>query len=424
MTTSNSPLDVIIIGAGISGLSTAIALRRIGHNVKIYERSNLKNELGAAIHISPNASRILLSWDFDVKRARFVKAMKTYIASGNTLQKFYEGSYDHVEPTYGAAWYLSHRVDLHEELKRLATTSEGPGKPAVIIPNSKVDDYDVEAGTITLSNSEVHKADLIVAADGVHSQATKHILGSLQYPEHTGQSAFRFLIPTADIIADPETADFVKDDDGRFKVFTGVRGNRIVWYPCRNNEEQNFAAIFHEDTSETKEDWDASVSGEKLLEEYQDFHPAILAVFRKAKSVKKWPLLFREPLPAWYKSKLVLVGDAAHPMLPHQGQAGAQAIEDSVALGVVLNGVTKTELQNDPNALAKRLELYQTIRRRRAAAMQIFSNFGQDQGDKCAEAVKPYHDGPIPMNPAEFIVYNFSYNVKDHSEQALKDAKL
>jgi salicylate hydroxylase len=92
---------------------------------------------------------------------------------------------------------------------------------------------DPEAGTVTLENSKVDSADLIVAAEGVHSRATKVILGALQQPTPTDQSAFRFLIPTSEIAADPETADFVKDDEGRFKVFTGARGNRIVWYPCR-----------------------------------------------------------------------------------------------------------------------------------------------------------------------------------------------
>jgi salicylate hydroxylase len=92
---------------------------------------------------------------------------------------------------------------------------------------------DAETGTVTLSNSKVDTADLIVAAEGVHSRATKVVLGSLQHPTPTDQSAFRFLIPTAKIAADPETASFVHDDDGCFKVFVGARGNRIVWYPCR-----------------------------------------------------------------------------------------------------------------------------------------------------------------------------------------------
>jgi salicylate hydroxylase len=83
-------------------------------------------------------------------------------------------------------------------------------------------------------------------------------------------------------------------------------------------------------------------------------------------------------------------------MAKDQGQAGAQAIEDSVALGIMLEGLTKSDVKRDPGVLVQRLELYQSVRRRRASAMQIFSNYGQDQGEKCAEAVRPYHDGPVP----------------------------
>jgi hypothetical protein len=67
-----------------------------------------------------------------------------------------------------------------------------------------------------------------------------------------------------------------------------------------------------------------------------------------------------------------------------------------VALGIMLQGLAKSEVQRNPGVLAQRLNLYQSVRRRRASAMQIFSNFGQDQGEKCAEAVRPYHDGPVP----------------------------
>jgi salicylate hydroxylase len=169
-------------------------------------------------------------------------------------------------------------------------------------------------------------------------------------------------------------------------------------------------------------DWNTPVELRELLDEYNGFNPSILAVLRKAKNIKKWPLLYREPNPTWYRYKLVLIGDAAHPMLPHQGQAGAQAIEDAVALGVLLDGVTKSGILHDPLALSKRLELFQRVRSRRAAAMQIFSNVGQDQGERIAEKVKPYVDGKIPRNPAEFIVYNFGYDVREHSIAALKEA--
>lgn len=92
---------------------------------------------------------------------------------------------------------------------------------------------DAEMGSITLADSTVHKADLIVAADGVHSLATEAVLGYQNAAHGTGQSMFRFLIPSSEIVADPETAHFLDAGDGCFKIFLGNAGNRIVWYSCR-----------------------------------------------------------------------------------------------------------------------------------------------------------------------------------------------
>lgn len=108
---------------------------------QVYERSDLKNEVGAAIHVCPNAARILLEWGFDVEARQLVKARKTYIADGHSLAHFYENTYDSIEQDYGAAWYYAHRVDLHEELKTLATTTHGQGVPAIIYPHSEVVQY-------------------------------------------------------------------------------------------------------------------------------------------------------------------------------------------------------------------------------------------------------------------------------------------
>jgi salicylate hydroxylase len=126
------PLNVVIVGAGIAGLSAAIACRRAGHTVKVYERSRLNHEVGAAIHIPPNASRALLAWGLDPGRAQFVVTKKSFRAHGDTLVKFHESDERYIEPTYGAPWFLAHRVDLHEELKQLATGRDGAGHPAEI----------------------------------------------------------------------------------------------------------------------------------------------------------------------------------------------------------------------------------------------------------------------------------------------------
>ncbi len=84
-----------------------------------------------------------------------------------------------------------------------------------------------------MENSTSGTADLIIAGDGVHSTATGVVLGSENPALPTNQSAFRFLIPTSSIAGDPETAHFLDGDDGRFKVFVGDEGKRLVWYPCR-----------------------------------------------------------------------------------------------------------------------------------------------------------------------------------------------
>lgn len=120
-----APLKILIAGGGIAGLSAAVGLRRAGHEVHVYERSALNNEIGAAIHVCPNAARALLAWGLDPVKAKFVLVKCSFRAKGDTLEKFHVGTEDYIEERYGAPWYFAHRVDLHEELKRLATESEG-----------------------------------------------------------------------------------------------------------------------------------------------------------------------------------------------------------------------------------------------------------------------------------------------------------
>jgi salicylate hydroxylase len=138
---ASANLKVVIVGAGIAGLASAISFRRAGHHVEIYERSSLNNELGAAIHVCPNASRGLLAWGLDPVRGRFVTAKKSYRAKGPTLEKFHESDEGYIVEQFGAPWFFAHRVDLHEELKILATGMEGEGRPAVVHLSSGVVGY-------------------------------------------------------------------------------------------------------------------------------------------------------------------------------------------------------------------------------------------------------------------------------------------
>lgn len=134
-------LDIVIVGAGIAGLATAIAFRRAGHNVNVYERSSLNHEIGAAIHVAPNASRGLLTWGLDPVRARFVTAKCNIRYNAADLKVFSHSDNSNTAEKYRAPWFFAHRVDLHTELKRLATEPAGSGKPAVIHLKSEVVKY-------------------------------------------------------------------------------------------------------------------------------------------------------------------------------------------------------------------------------------------------------------------------------------------
>ncbi|KZL66792.1 salicylate hydroxylase, partial [Colletotrichum tofieldiae] len=449
-----APLKILIAGGGIAGLSAAVGLRRAGHEVHVYERSALNNEIGAAIHVCPNAARALLAWGLDPVKAKFVVVKCSFRAKGDTLEKFHVGTEDYIEERYGAPWYFAHRVDLHEELKRLATEpgdspvhspgkldgmaangvnghgepSSGPGKPVIVHLRSEVVAYDSEAASITLASGEIVTGDVVVAADGVHTIGVESILGRSNpaVPQGHYNFCFRFLIPAADVEADPVTRFWNEGDDGRIKFLVGDT-KRLVSYPCRkrnavtdlaSNEIHNFVAIFHNEDIEStkKEDWHASVGKDKLLERYSDFHPSVLAILDKATDVKQWALLYRAPIPTWTKGKLTLAGDAAHPMLPHQGQGGAQGIEDGVALGIALAGAETKDVES-------RLRIYEAIRRNRASVMQIFSNAGQEEPELIREEAAKYIPAEnVPKNPEEFFAYNFGYDIIRDSVQQLQKA--
>ncbi len=133
-------LNIIVAGGGIAGLATALSLRRAGHQVDIYERSSFNNEIGAAIHMASNASRALLAWGLDPQHARFVTAKRGLWKMGDSLETIREADFTFYEERFGAPWFLTHRVDLHAELKRLATGT-GPGFPAKPHLNTEVVAY-------------------------------------------------------------------------------------------------------------------------------------------------------------------------------------------------------------------------------------------------------------------------------------------
>src|ERR1700754_2364170 len=164
----SEPLRIIVVGAGIAGLSTAIALRQAGHRVEVLEKSAFKSETGAALTLYSNASRVLCSFGLNLFEIGAVpnRAYCRYQAgetSGleETIISKLEGS-----ETLGAPHVFLHRVDLHQALKDKAVSTEEPGHPVNLLINSAVVSYDPMEGSVTLRNGSILTADLVVAADG------------------------------------------------------------------------------------------------------------------------------------------------------------------------------------------------------------------------------------------------------------------
>ncbi|KAF7561127.1 hypothetical protein G7046_g3003 [Stylonectria norvegica] len=413
-------LHVIIVGAGIAGLSAAISLRRAGHAVDVYERSSMNNEIGAAINVPPNATRFLTAWGLDPVRWRFVKSRVMTYNDPKTMEITATVSTPESPKAIGGAdLYYAHRVDLHNALKWMATRPDGLGKPVKIHLKSDVVGYNPLKPSLTLSTGEEICGDVVIGADGVHSIASVTVMGEKRpVPPVHFNCCFRFLIPAETLEEDPATRFWNEDREGWTRLFPhNETQRRIVAYPCRDNTMHNFVVIYYDDDLKdgVKEDWQHSVDVSEVLEKFSDFNPRLLKVVSKATEVRKWPLLYRPPVSTWHKGRMALAGDAAHPMLPHQAQAGAQGLEDGLVLGIVLQGA------NTPEDIEERLKLYVDIRRKRASAIQVLSNVGQDQASLVREDLLQYMtEDEYPTSPAHNQKYTYGYDVVRAAVDAMK----
>ncbi|KAJ7855431.1 hypothetical protein B0H13DRAFT_1903125 [Mycena leptocephala] len=240
---SSNILSVSVVGAGIAGLSAAIALRRNGHHVQIFEKTESKREIGAALGVPLNALRVLdhlgilrenlkgVPWSggvvFDAESGEEVEK-RSWSASGTTQM----------------IGLLCHRSDLYEELKRLAT-GDGEGAPATMRLGAKVMACDPEEGTISLISGEVVRADLI--------------LGEVQKASPSAVSCFRAVFQLRE---GPELQWYTGGVSGTRTVIAKEGPFRmLIMYPCRSGTLLNFVAVF---TDSHEEGWKPTASREEI----------------------------------------------------------------------------------------------------------------------------------------------------------------
>ncbi|KAJ7301691.1 FAD/NAD(P)-binding domain-containing protein [Mycena albidolilacea] len=349
------PLNVAIVGAGIGGLAAAIALRRNGHHVRIFEASQKKTEIGAGVGVQTNAVRILKQFGYSLENLKplaFDGAVIFDAKNGIGITRPWLIAHESI---------VCHRSDLHDELIRLATGESGGGPPVQLLLNSKVATCDADGGIVTLADGEIVHADIVIGADGIHSVVRTSVLGHAIKPPASGWTCFRCLF-------DASTLDELTDLEWLTEGLHGARSvimrekefRMFFIYPCRSGTLINFVAIYP-DGEQDAADWTPTANLDEVREKYTDFHPKFLRILDLPlhTPILKWQLRAVPILPTWIRGRAALLGDAAHATLPLLGQGAAMAIEEAAVLACLLPlGTTKEDIP-------ARLEAYQTLRKER-----------------------------------------------------------
>ena len=348
----DEPAPILIAGGGIGGLTLALALAKTGRASIVLEQRDSFGAAGAGIQLGPNGVRVLQSLGLaDALRPAVgvPDALTVHDGrSGRALAVLPLGRW--IAARHGAPYWVVHRGDLHALLAKAAsaepriTLRTGFALASVALKGS-----DLQARSAT---GDVSTGAALVGADGLWSSVRRAVAPE-QVPEFVGSTAARTVIPVAEAgrLALPAVGLWLSP------------GANIVHYPVRGGAE--IAAVMIAAETWHGKEWEAKADRAALLAQLDGFHASLAEPLSMAPEWRKWALHRLPPLPRWSAGRVTLIGDAAHPMLPHLAQGGVLALEDAV----VLANCIATHPGNEAEAFIA----FETKRRRRAARVQAMS---------------------------------------------------
>ncbi|KXJ85635.1 hypothetical protein Micbo1qcDRAFT_221762 [Microdochium bolleyi] len=351
-------LDIVVVGAGLAGLSAAIASRLGGHRVTVFESVRELREVGAGLQVTPNATKILQQWgmpDTLWESGAEPTALYVHRYDGQVLAQ--EDGFDQkMRHKYGAPFLDLHRVDL-----QLALVERAKQLGVQIKLGQQIDGIDFKETKITSTstNSETH-CDLIVAADGLWSKCRSLYASSQDGPPlPTGDLAYRIVLKL-DEIRDPDLRSWVQNPTVHFWIGPGAHA---VGYSLRGGNMYNIVLLVPDNLPQDKSRQEGSV--EEMMSLFKGWDPVLTRFLEMVDTVDKWKLMHRQELPNWVSSNFnfVFVGDSCHPMLPYLAQGANSAIEDGAVLGSLLG---KMESRDQ---LPQALDMYQRLRKARGEAI-------------------------------------------------------
>ena len=342
-----------IVGAGIGGLTLALALRQRGIAANVYEQALELREIGAAVALHANGTRELERLGCLDAIAAVATEPSEFIWRGwrddRRIATFPVAKGDAYRARFGAPYFGVHR----SELQRVLAGAHGPGglhlghRLIGLSETKKVVKLDFD-------NGESAEVDVLIGADGQHSFVRHYVAGE-ERAVYSGTSGFRGIVPARDLpsLPDPQAVQFWMGPNAHLLHFAlGAMGSDV-----------NFLAVVEGPAAWTHENWVAPVAPDAAAAAFKDWHPAAVEMICAVSHNLRWGLFEIRPLRTWQRGRVVLMGDAAHGMLPHHGQGANLTIEDAITLAVLLQARRIEDFDET-------IQQYQTMRRVRTRVVQ------------------------------------------------------
>lgn len=359
--------SVTVVGGGIGGLTTALALRQIGCRVTILEQAATFGEVGAGVQIAPNASRILIGLGLRDALHRCAVEPREQVR-----RRWQDGRIIGLMPLSSAArrqgnapyWQL-HRADLHRVLLDACMADDGIGPPVSLRSNCQVvavEDIETRPVAVT-GDGRRFVADALIGADGLRS-VVRSECGFADTLRQSDQLTYRALVPAKTLADDPITRWLL--DRPQNTIWLGPAAH-VVHFLVRRADMLSIVVQKRGHDPRIEDGTTAIVELDELADSVSGWDGRLRHVLCKAEGdVLLQPLFHRRPDPDWVRGRVALLGDAAHAMLPYQGQGASQAIEDAAVLAEEISLCL-------PTMMDEALVRYEGRRFQRASDVQIAS---------------------------------------------------
>ncbi len=371
---------ILIAGGGIGGIATALCLRARGVPYELFEQADVFREVGAGIQLSANVMRILMKLGLGGPLAAIgVMPKGLEVRSWQSGERIlwtplgYEA-----ERHFGAPYYHAHRAEILAALVDLL----GGANVHMASKVARVD-QDGHGTSLTLEDGTTHEGAMVVGADGIHSIIRDQLFGK-STPRFSGNVAWRGTMPA-------EAIEGLKLDYLSSNWWGPERS--LVHYFISAGRTHNWIGVGRS-TAPSRESWSATGSVDEALAEYAGWHPQVLAVIRATTKLFRMALYDREPLATWHKGRIVLLGDAAHAMLPYHAQGAAQSIEDAYVLAACID-----EARDAPE---KAIGRYEHLRKGRAEWVQRFSREAEELFNMSDPAKVARRDSRLRENQSKY----------------------